>query len=58
MLAIVGVTFNLLLALSVAVVLTIIGPMMHPKKEETVAADPTQIEESGWSYHPSPSPAR
>jgi short-chain fatty acids transporter len=48
--------FNLLLALSVAVVLTIIGPMMHPKKEETVAADPTQIEESGFEAPPKPKP--
>jgi short-chain fatty acids transporter len=40
--------FNLLLALAVLVVMTIVGPMMHPKKGEEVEADPKLIEEASF----------
>jgi short-chain fatty acids transporter len=48
--------FNLLLALVVLIVLTIVGPLMHPKKEETVVADPDLIEESGFQAPAKPKP--
>jgi len=40
--------FNLLLALIVLIVLTIIGPLMHPKKGEEKEADPKLIEEASF----------
>jgi short-chain fatty acids transporter len=48
--------FNLLLALTVFVVLTVVGPLMHPKKDETVVANPDLIEESGFQAPPKPKP--
>jgi len=48
--------FNLLLAFVVLVVLTIVGPLMHPKKEETFVADPELIQESGFQAPPKPKP--
>ncbi|MGE5255351.1 MAG: short-chain fatty acid transporter [Hyphomicrobiales bacterium] len=49
--------FNLLLAFVVLVVLTIVGPLMHPKKEETVVADPELIKEAGFEAPPKPKKA-
>ena len=49
--------FNLLLALAVLVVLTIAGPLMHPRKEETFEADPELIKEAGFEAPPKPKPA-
>ncbi len=46
--------FNLLLALVVLIVLTIIGPLMHPRKEEVVEADPSLIKESAFEAPPKP----
>jgi len=49
--------FNLLLALAVLVALTIAGPLMHPRKEETFEADPELIKEAGFEAPPRPKPA-
>ena len=49
--------FNLLLALAVLVALTIAGPLMHPRKEETFEADPELIKEAGFEAPPKPKPA-
>ncbi|HSO61548.1 MAG TPA: TIGR00366 family protein [Desulfobacterales bacterium] len=49
--------FNLLLALAVLVVLTIVGPLMHPRKEETFIADPELVKESTFEAPPKPKPA-
>jgi short-chain fatty acids transporter len=46
--------FNLLLALAVLVVLVIVGPLMHPKKEETIEADPELVKEAGFESPPKP----
>jgi short-chain fatty acids transporter len=48
--------FNLLLALAVLVVLAIVGPLMHPRKEETFEADPELIKEAGFVPPPKPKP--
>ena len=48
--------FNLLLALAVLVALTIAGPLMHPRKEETFEADPKLIKEAGFEPPPKPKP--
>ncbi len=40
--------FNLLLALAVLIFMTIIGPMMHPKKGEEKEADPKLVEEAAF----------
>jgi len=40
--------FNLLLALAVLIFMTIIGPMMHPKKGEEIEADPKLVEEASF----------
>lgn len=48
--------FNLLLALAVLVFLTIIGPLMHPKKGEEVEADPSLLQEATFEAPPKPSP--
>ena len=48
--------FNLLLALAVLVVLAIVGPLMHPRKEETFEADPELIKEAGFEPPPKPRP--
>lgn len=47
--------FNLLLALVVLVCLTIIGPLMHPKKGDEVEADPELVEEATFEAPPKPS---
>jgi short-chain fatty acids transporter len=49
--------FNLLLALAVLVALTIAGPLMHPRKEETFIADPELVKEAGFEAPPKPKPA-
>jgi short-chain fatty acids transporter len=49
--------FNLLLALAVLVFLTIVGPLMHPKKEETFEADPELIKEAGFEAPAKPKAA-
>ena len=49
--------FNLLLALAVLVALTIAGPLMHPRKEETFEADPELIKEAGFEAPPKPKTA-
>ena len=40
--------FNLLLAAAVLIFLTIIGPMMHPKKGDEMEADPSLIKEASF----------
>ena len=40
--------FNLLLALAVLIFLTIIGPLMHPKKGDEIEADPKIVEEAAF----------
>jgi short-chain fatty acids transporter len=49
--------FNLLLALAVLVALTIAGPLMHPRKEETFEADPELIKEGGFEAPAKPKAA-
>ncbi len=49
--------FNLGLALVVLIFLTIIGPMMHPKKEDTFEADPKLVDESTFTAPPKPTGA-
>ena len=49
--------FNLLLALAVLIVLVIVGPLMHPRKEDTIEADPALVEEAGFQPPPKPAPA-
>jgi short-chain fatty acids transporter len=48
--------FNLLLALAVLVFLTIIGPLMHPKKGEEIEADPEVVQEATFEAPPRPAP--
>ena len=48
--------FNLILALVVLVALTILGPLMHPKKGEEIEADPELIKEAGFEAPPKPKP--
>ena len=48
--------FNLLLAAVVFVAMIVIGPMMHPKSGEEVAADPKLIEEEEMGPPPKPKP--
>lgn len=48
--------FNLLLALVVLVFLTILGPLMHPKKGEEVEADPALVEEATFTAPAKPGP--
>jgi len=48
--------FNLILALVVLVALTILGPLMHPKKGEEIEANPELIKEAGFEAPPKPKP--
>ncbi len=48
--------FNLLLALVVLIALTIIGPLMHPRKGEQIEADPELIKESAFEPPAKPRP--
>ncbi len=48
--------FNLILALVVLVALTILGPLMHPKKGEQIEANPELIKEAGFAAPPKPKP--
>ena len=49
--------FNLILALAVLVFLTILGPLMHPKKGEEIEAGPALVEEATFEAPPKPAPA-
>jgi short-chain fatty acids transporter len=48
--------FNLILALVILIALTIMGPLMHPRKGEEVEADPGLMKESGFQPSPPPRP--
>jgi len=48
--------FNLLLALFVLIALTILGPLMHPRRGEQIEADPGLIQEAGFQAPPKPKP--
>jgi len=48
--------FNLILALVILVALTMMGPMMHPSREETVEADPALVQ--GKGFEPPERPSR
>jgi short-chain fatty acids transporter len=50
--------FNLLLALVVLVFLTILGPLMHPKKGEEVEADPALVQEATFESPAKPVPEK
>jgi short-chain fatty acids transporter len=50
--------FNLLLALIVLVFLTILGPLMHPKKGEEVEADPALVQEATFESPAKPVPEK
>src|SRR5512136_10101 len=49
--------FNLLLALAVLIFLTIIGPLMHPKKGDEVRPIPSLIKEASFESPAKPVPA-
>jgi short-chain fatty acids transporter len=48
--------FNLLLALVILVALTIIGPLMHPKKGDEIEADPALMKETATEPPAKPKP--
>ncbi|HVO85351.1 MAG TPA: TIGR00366 family protein [Syntrophobacteria bacterium] len=50
--------FNLLLAFAVLVFLTILGPLMHPKKGEEVEADPALVQEATFESPAKPGPEK
>jgi short-chain fatty acids transporter len=41
--------FNLILAAIILVALTVFGPTMHPRREDTVEADPALVKEKGFT---------
>ncbi len=46
--------FNLILAAIILVALVAFGPTMHPRREETVEADPALVKEAGFNPPPKP----
>lgn len=46
--------FNLCLAVLVFIAMVVLGPMMHPKKEDVVEPDPKLLEEAGFQSPPRP----